>query len=114
MKRILYLLLGIVIITQSCKSNSELTDSDKDIMVQAVRQASQEYWKIVSQTYDNESFSNAMKYFDENSDQMWQTEPVASILELSITNKQVDNFEGIKSMFERRISTPVEVLETHY
>jgi hypothetical protein len=114
MKRKLYLLVGLVIISQGCQTNSELTDSDKDAMVQAVKQASTEYWNIVSQTYDDESLSNAKKYIDENSDQMWQTEPVASIIELSITNKRVDNLEGIKSMFERRISTPVEILETHY
>ncbi|MEA1887263.1 MAG: hypothetical protein U9N72_08650 [Bacteroidota bacterium] len=114
MKRILYLLLGIVIITYACQTNSELTDSDKEAIVQAVQEASQGYWTAIGQTYDNESPGEIKKYFDENADIIWQTEPVAFVLNTSITNKQADWLEMFETIIMNRISTPCTILETYY
>jgi hypothetical protein len=114
MNRVLYLLLGVSIITQGCQTNSNLTTSDKESIVQAVKQASQGYWSNASSTYDIESYNKAIKFCDENSDNMWQTEPVAGIFNLGIINKQADSFANTKTMIENRISTPINIQKSHY
>ena len=114
MKRVLYLLLGVFIITQGCQTNSKLTDSDKAALVQAVKQASQECWSICSSTYDSETCNKFLNFYDENSDKMWQTEPVAGIFNIGVINKQADSFANYKSMIDSRISTPVGVQKSHY
>lgn len=115
MKKVLFLMLGIVIMAQGCQTESELTDTDKEAMVQAVKQASQEYWALMSSTYNAETFSKIMKSIDENSDKMWQTEPVAAIFNLTVNNKRADDTsEGPKSWTENRISTPCSVQKDYY
>ena len=114
MKKLLFLLLGIVIITTACQTNTELTDADKDAIVQAVKQTSQEYWAAISQTYDIESYSKVRKYFDEDSDQIWQSDPIALILNTGIINKQADWQIQLETMIGNRISTPVNVSEVYY
>jgi len=114
MKKLLFLLLGLVILTTACQTNTELTDADKDAMVQAVKQASQEYQSLISSIYDNETYNKSLKFIDENSDQMWQTEPVAIIYNLNIINKQAESLATLKSMFENRLSGIDNVQEAHY
>jgi predicted oxidoreductase (fatty acid repression mutant protein) len=114
MKRLLYLLLGIIIITYACQTNTELTDADKDAIVQAVKQVSQELQSIMSSTYDSETYSKIIKFCDENSDRMWQAEPVAAIFNLDIISKQADNFANYESWFENRISGVDNVQKAHY
>jgi hypothetical protein len=114
MKRLLYLLLGIAILTQGCQTNSVLTDSEKESIVQSVKKASQEFWSTLGQTYDNEIFNKVMKYYDENSDVMWQTDPVAFILNTSINYKQEDWLKQFEAVIGRRISTPCTVSESYY
>lgn len=101
-------------ITQGFQTNSKQTDSDKDAMVQAVRQASKEYWAVWTNTYNNETFDKFMKYVDIKSDQMWQSEPVATIHNTDIIYKQADANKVAASMLENRISTPVNVQKAHY
>ena len=110
----MYLLLGIVIISYACQTNTELTDADKDAMVQAVKKASQDYWSIVSSTYDSETYNKRIKFFDESSDQMWQTEPVSRILNTTITSKQADVIDAYKSMTENRISVQIIIQRANY
>lgn len=107
-------MLGIVFVAQGCQTSTELTDADKDAMVQAVKQSSQEYWSILSDTYDNETYNRSIKFIDENSDKMWQTEPVAVIFNVNIINKQADSFATLESMIENRISSPVNMQKAHY
>jgi len=115
MKKLLFLLLGFVIITTACQTNTELTDADKDAIVQAVKQKSQGYWSALGQIYDEDTYSTLMKYFDENSDQMWQTEPVSMILNTtSIFNKQEDWLTTFEEVISNRISTPCKILEAYY
>jgi len=115
MKKLLFLLLGLVIITTACQTNTELTDADKDVIVESVKQASQEYWSILSSTYDSETYSKAINFIDENSDQMWQTEPVAMILNTTnIFNKQEDWLTTFEEVISNRISTPCKILEAYY
>ena len=114
MKKLLFLLLGFVIITTACQTNTELTDADKDAMVQAVKEASQEYWATFNQTLNEQSFSTMKQYFDENSDRMWQTDPVAVILNTSVTNKQADWLDKLETTIENRISGSHNIVESHY
>jgi hypothetical protein len=114
MKRVLYLLLGVIVITQGCQTNSKLTDSDKDAMVQAVKQASTEYWAVWSSTYDTGTVGKIKKYMDLNTDQLWQTNPVSVIIDTTITYKQADALASIVSAVQNRISSPTIVKESHY
>ncbi|MFO7852172.1 MAG: hypothetical protein ACQERS_09340 [Bacteroidota bacterium] len=114
MKRILYLLLGILVITYACQTETELTDADKDAMVRDVKQASQEFVSIISSTYDNETYSKVLNFNDENSDKMWQTEPVAAIFNINVINKQAASFANLESWFENRISGVENIQKAHY
>ena len=114
MKKLLFLMLGIVIVALGCKTSTELTDADKDAMVQAVKQASQKYQAIISGPYDNDSFNEAIKFIDENSDQIWQTEPVTSVTGIRVRYKRSDSFENLKSMFDNRLESPSKNNNAHY
>ena len=114
MKKLLFLLLGFVIITTACQTNTELTYADKDAIVESVKQASQECWSIASSTYDSETVNKFLKFYDESSDKVWQTEPVAEIFNVGLINKQVDSFANYKSMFDNRLSTPSNIHNRHY
>jgi hypothetical protein len=114
MKRILYLLLGIAIITQGCQTNTKRTDSDREAIVQSVKKASQSYWTAIGETYDNETFSKVKKYFDENSYVIWQTNPVSFVLNTGITSTQADWLNQFEGIIGNRISTPCTISEAHY
>ena len=114
MKKLLFLLLGFVILTTACQTNTELTDADEDAMVQAVKQASQEYQAIISGPYDNDSYNEAIKFIDENSDLIWQTEPVTSLTGIRVRYKRSDSFENLKSMFDDRLESPTKINNAHY
>jgi hypothetical protein len=114
MKKVFFLMLGIVIMAQGCQTESELTDADKEAMVQAVKQASQEYWAVWASTYDNETYNKFAKFIDVNSDQMWQTEPVATIFLTNIINKQDESLASAKSMLENRLSGTVDITNAYY
>ena len=68
----MFLLLGVVILTTACHTNTELTDADKDAIVQDVKQASQEFVSIMSSTYDDKTYSKVLNFNDGNSDKMLQ------------------------------------------
>ena len=114
MKKLLFLLLGVVIITTACQTSTELTDADKDAMVQAVKQASQEFWSLASQAYDTGFFNQALKFWDENSDQIWQTDPVAVVFDTSITETKDEWMSDWKAMIDNRIKTTPTILESHF
>jgi len=114
MKRLLYLLLGIAILTQGCQTNTKLTDSEKEVIVQSVKKASQEFYSALGQTYDNETFNKVRKYFDENSDLIWQTDPVAFIFDADITYKQADWLKQFEAIIGSRISTPTTISKSHF
>jgi len=115
MKKYFLLIPAIILVAfSSCKETTELTDSDKEALVQSVKQASQEYWAAFGVTYDNESFSKVKKYIDENSDIIWQTDPVAIIYNKDIINKQADSFDQLEKMIGSRISGTTNILEAHY
>ena len=110
----MFLLLGVVIIATACQTKTELTDADKDAIVQAVKEASQKNQAIISGPYDNDSFNKAIKFIDENSDQIWQTEPVTSVTGIRVRNKRSDGLASLKSMFDSRLSSPSNINNAHY
>lgn len=107
-------MLGFVIMAQGCQTQSELSDADRDAMVQAVKHTSQEYWAVWSSTYDTTTFSKSKKFIDVTSDQMWQTEPVAVIYLTTVYNKQDESITQAKSMIENRISGVINIHKAHY
>ena len=107
-------LLAVVIVAHSCQTESELTVSDKDAIVQEVKQVSQEYWSLLKQPYGSTTYSESLKYMDENADQIWLTEPVSVIFNTAITMTQAEWLTNYKSMIDNRISTDVTVLESYY
>jgi len=111
MKKLLYILLGILVITYACQTETELTDNAKDAIIQAIKVVSQERLSLLSSTYDNETFNKYRKFFDENSEQIWQTEPVSSVTGVRVTYKQGDSGGA---MFDNRLSTPSNIHNTHY
>ena len=112
--RVLLCLLAVVIVTQGCQTDSELTDSEKDALVQAVKHTGQEYWTLMNQPYSNTTNDEAFKFMDENADQMWQTDPIAVIFNTGITNTQAEMKNNFKGMFDNRISTKSTLLESYY
>jgi len=115
MKKYFLLIAAILLVAfSSCKETTELTDSDKQALVQSVKKASQDYWAAMSGTYDNESVSKIKKYIDENSDIIWQTDPVGIIFNKDIINKQTDVLDLFENMIGSRISGTSNILEAHY
>jgi hypothetical protein len=114
MKIIMYLFLGIVIISQSCQSDSKLTDSEKDALVQDVMKTSQQFFALSAQPHDTGSFRNFIKFVDENADQSWQTDPVAAVDNITITKTMSEWIIHMKAVMDRRISTNPKILESHF
>ena len=97
-----------------CQTYSKLTDSEKEAIVQAVMKASQEYWSMAQQPYDTGSFRVFMKFIDDNSDQVWQTEPVAGIFNTSVTKTGAEWMDLLKGIIDNRIRTFPTILESHF
>ena len=113
MKKIIYLFLGLLFIAQSCQTNYKLTDTDKEALVKAVKEKSQQFWSM-TQPYDTGTFRRVLKFWDENSDQAWQTDPVAVVFNTGITKTRAEWMDNWKSMIDTRISTVPTILETHF
>lgn len=114
MKKILFILFGVVIITSSCQTNTELTDADKEALVQSLRAASEEYWSLGSVEYTSETYAKMMKFVDNHSDQLWQTDPVTFINNIYIINTNADFNATYESVIGSRYSTPMNILKAHY
>jgi hypothetical protein len=115
MKKIIYLFLGLFIMVQGCQTNSKLNDSDKAVLVNAVKDKSHQYWSVtLNQPYDTGSFRKAMKFWDKNSDHIWQSDPVSAIFNTEITKAEADWETQLKKMIETRISTNPTILESHF
>ena len=115
MKKYFLLILAIIFMAFfSCKETTQLTDSDKDALVQSVKQASQEYWSFAKQPYNNTTSNETFKFMDEDADQRWQTDPVAVVFNTSITNTQAELKNSFKSLFDNRISSNPTILESYY
>lgn len=114
MKRILFLLLWVVIIITACQTNTEMTDADKDAVVQAATRASKEYWALCSSQYDSETFNKFREYYDMGADQLWQPEPAAAVMNFNITSKQDEVLSMYSSLLESRITTTPIILKSHF
>jgi hypothetical protein len=119
MKKIIYLFIGLFIIVQGCQTNSKLNDSDKAVLVNAVKDKSNQYWSLLqsytlNQPYDTGTFRKFMKFWDKNSDRLWQSDPVSVIFNTEITKTEADWEAKFKKMIETRISTNPTILESHF
>jgi cytochrome c556 len=114
MKTITSLFLGAVIIVQSCQSDSKLTDSEKETLVKEVMKTSQQFWSMAGQPYGTGSFRNFVKFLDENADNAWQTDPVASVDNITITKTMSQRINNWKTLIDRRISSDPKILESHF
>lgn len=112
--RILPCILAILVFTLGCQTESELTDTAKDELIQAVKQKSKQYWSLMNQAYDNTTYNETLKYLDENADQIWQTDPVAIIFNTRITKSQSEWYSSFKGLMENRISTNITELDKYY
>ncbi len=112
--KIIILLLSLFTFWGCHDTPTVLTDSEKETIIRAVEEASQDYWSAIGQTYNNESFSQIKEYFDENSDSMWKTKPIALILNTGIFYKQADWLDQFEKVIENRISTTCNIIEAHY
>jgi hypothetical protein len=113
MKKIVYLFLGSVIIVLSCQKNPKLSDNEKDSIVKAVQNKSLQFWSY-SQPYDTGSFRMFEKFWDENSDKIWQTEPIAVVFDTDYVKTHSEWISMWKEMIDTRISTVPVIHESHF
>jgi hypothetical protein len=113
MKKIALLLLGFIIIGQGCQTNSKLSDLDKESIVKAVKEKSEQFWSN-TQPYDTGSFRKFAAFWDENSDKAWQTESVAVVFNTGLTKSSSEWLNNWKDMIDNRISTVATILESHF
>jgi hypothetical protein len=113
MRKIIYLSMGIIFCFLGCQKNSKLTDSEKGLLVKAVKEKSQQFWSN-TQPYDTGSFRKFIKFWDDNSDGEWQTEPVAVIFNTGVTKTRAEWVNNWKKMIDSRISTNPTILESHF
>jgi hypothetical protein len=112
--RVLTCVLAIGILTIGCQTESELSDSAKDELMQAVKQKSKDYWALMNQPYDNTTYDETLKFLDENADKKWQTDPVAVIFNTRITNTQDEWYSYFKGLMDNRLSTSITELDKYY
>jgi len=115
MKNSIILFLLTLFVFLGCQeTQTVLTDTEKEAMIEAVEKVSQNYWADIGKTYNNESIAQIKEYFDENSDSVWETESVALILNTGIFNKQASWLKLFEKILNDRISTPNKILESYY
>jgi len=114
MKKIMYLFLGLMITALGCQTDSKFSESEKEALVQAVMKTSQQFWSMAQQPYDTGSFRAFLKYWDENSDQIWQTDPATVVFNTSITKTGEEWMNSLKGMINNRIRTFPTILESHF
>jgi hypothetical protein len=113
MKKIVCLFLGLVVMILSCQKNPKLSDSEKGTILKAVQRTSQQFWSY-TQPYDTGSFRRFVKFWDENSDKIWQTEPVTVVFETDIIKTRSEWVKMWKDMIDQRISTVPIIHESHF
>ena len=63
MKRFFMPLVAIALLSGACQTSTELTDQEKETMVQSVKKVSEEFVKTIGQVYTEESVANSITYF---------------------------------------------------
>jgi ketosteroid isomerase-like protein len=113
MKRVFYVTFGFLVMTLACQTNQKLTDQQKDSIVKAVKERSQQFFDI-NKSYNNESLQKTMSFADENIDKAWQTDPALVVFDINIikTRAEMQNFWGMA--IDSRISTNITMLENHF
>jgi ketosteroid isomerase-like protein len=113
MKRVFYVTLGLLVMTLGCQTNQKLTDQQKDLIVKAVKERSQQFFDI-NKSYNTESLQKTMSFSDENIDKAWLTDPAEVVFDINIikTRADVQNFWGMA--IESRISTNITMTEDHF
>ena len=59
-------------------------------------------------------FRAFLKFWDENSDQIWQTDPASVVFNTSITKTGDEWMNAVKGMINNRIRTFPTILESHF
>jgi hypothetical protein len=105
MKMLKYLNAGLIVMVISCQTNSEMSDSEKEIVLKAVKEASQQFWETMIKPYDAETFNDVFEEFSE-------------------LDFFVDNFQFLRSnsdvevwfrnLTESRLSTHPTISESYY
>ena len=116
MKRILYLLLGAVIFTTACQTNTELTltDADKNVIVETIKQTSDEFWSLWKEPYDSVYAENILKFMNQNFAETWQSEAVFASQGINLVKSLEDYQNSWETAITRRISTSFSNFESYY
>lgn len=112
MKKIVILFLGLLTMVSGCQTKTELTAEDKNAIVKAVKEISEPFWGW------NDKFEQEdMKFlalYDENSDNAWQPDPVATVFNTSIIKTQAEWIEMWKEMIENRLAMNMSIVDSHF
>jgi hypothetical protein len=115
MKKLICLISVLMLMNLSCQTNSELSDSKKEIIVNAVKETSQQFYEKMREPNDPVTFRNVfMGFWDENAEYGWQTEPVVFVDNFQIRRNKSDMDIWLKNLTESRISTNPMITESHY
>ena len=113
MKKTVLLFLGLLAIAAGCMTRTELTDSDKDVIVRTVKETSAKYWNF-NEKMDLNEMPKYFSMYDENSDSAWQTEPVSVVFNTQILNTHAEWADMYREMYEKRSAMNVSVVNSHF
>jgi len=113
MKKTVILFLGLLTMATGCQTNTGLTDADKDAIVKAVKEISEPFWGWNDQ-FDQTDMSQILALYDENSDNAWQPDPVATVFNTDIITTQAEWMEMWKEIIADRLAMNMSIVDSHF
>lgn len=113
MKRVFYVTLALLVLALGCQINQKLTDQQKESIVKAVKERSQQFFDI-NKSYNSESLQKTMNFADENIDKAWLTDPAEVVFDINIIKTRADMQSFWGMAIESRMSTNITMLENHF
>jgi len=113
MKITVILLLGLILMASGCQTKTGLTDADKDAIVKAVKEISEPFWGWNGK-FDQEDMSKFLALYDENSDNSWQPDPVATVFNTDIIKTQAEWVEMWQEMIKNRLAMNMSIVDSHF
>jgi ketosteroid isomerase-like protein len=109
------IIVALLLSIFGCNSSKsdQLTELQKETILQSVKEASQRIWDL-QESYDSASLQNFMDLVDPESDRLWQTDPAAMVYNLNIIKTRADLNDAWGKSVESRTGTPVNLLEDYF
>jgi len=113
MKKTFILFLGLLAMTPGCQTKTELSDADKNAIVNAVKEISESFWGW-NGTLNQADVQKFLALYDENSDNAWQPDPVATVFNTDIITTQAEWMEMWKEIIADRLAMNMSIVDSHF